>query len=159
MSNNESIIKAITLDDDIAKISVLEVPDQPGIAFKLFSAMSKEGIKIESIVQNVNRNSVNDITFTVPMEDANKAQRVTNDFAMEVNAEKVVFDKGVALLSVIGSGIVANSDVATKFFKALYETEINIQTISTSEIKISCVIDKSMAKDALKQIYREFEVH
>lgn len=159
MFNNDSIIKAITIDDDIAKISVLEAPDQPGIAFKLFSAIANENIKIESIVQNVNRNSVNDITFTVPLDEAQKAQEITNNFAREVGATKVIYDEGVARLSVIGAAMIANSDVAAKFFKALYEKGVNIQMISTSEVKISCVIDKSMAKEALKQIYKEFEIN
>ena len=159
MYNNESIIRAITIDDDIAKISVLEVPDQPGIAFKLFSAISNENIKIESIVQNINRNNVNDITFTVPLDEAVRAQEITNAFAREVGATKVIYDEGVARLSVIGAAMVANSDVASKFFKALYDKGVNIQMISTSEVKISCVIDKNMAKEALKQIYKEFEVN
>lgn len=155
--NKESIIKAITVDDDLAKISVLEVPDRPGIAFSLFSAISEENIHIGSIVQNVNRNNVNDITFTVSLEDAVKAKQVTESFAKTVGATDILYDENVARLSVIGSTIVANSQVASKFFKALYEKGVNIQMISTSEDKISCVIAKSLAKEALKQIYREFE--
>lgn len=157
MINNEGIIQAITVDDDIAKISILEVPDQPGIAFRLFSAIASEDIKIESIVQNVNRNNVNDITFTVPIDDAIKAQEITNNFAREIGATKVIYDEGVVRLSVIGASVVANSNIASKFFKALYDIGVNIQMISTSEVKISCVIDKSVSKDALKQIYKEFE--
>ncbi len=158
MFNNDSIIRAITIDDDIAKISIVEVPDKPGIAFKLFNAIANENIRIESIVQNVNRNAVNDITFTVPLEQAEKAQEITNAFAREVGASKVVYDEGVARLSVIGAAMVANSDIAAKFFKALYDKGVNIQMISTSEVKISCVIEKNMAKEALKQIYKEFEI-
>ena len=158
MFDNDSMIKAITIDDDIAKISILEVPDKPGIAFKLFNTIASEDIKIESIVQNVNRSSVNDITFTVPIDQAQKAQEITNIFAREVGATKVVYDEGVARLSVIGAAMVANSNIAAKFFKALYEKGVNIQMISTSEVKISCVIEKSMAKEALKQLYKEFEI-
>lgn len=157
MLNNESIIKAITVEDGIAKISIVEVPDKPGIAFRLFSAISDQNIKIESIVQNVNRNNVNDITFTVPIDEAELAQKITNDFAREVGATKVIYDEGVARLSVIGTAVIANSQVASKFFKALYEKGVNIQMISTAEDKISCVIDKNLAKEALKQIYKEFE--
>ncbi len=157
MLNKENVIQAITIDDDIAKISILEVPDKPGIAFRLFSAIASENIKIESIVQNVNRNNVNDITFTVPIDEAERAQQITSDFAREIGATKVVYDEGVVRLSVIGAAIVANSDIASKFFKALYDIGVNIQMISTSDVKISCVIDKGTAKDALKQIYKEFE--
>lgn len=158
MLDDNSMIKAITIDDDIAKISILEVPDKPGIAFKLFNTIASADIKIESIVQNVNRSSVNDITFTVPIDQAQKAQEITNVFAREVGATKVVYDEGVARLSVIGAAMVANSNIAAKFFKALYEKGVNIQMISTSEVKISCVIEKSMAKEALKQLYKEFEI-
>ena len=159
MFNNESIIRAITVDDGIAKISILEVPDRPGIAFQLFSAISEKNIKIESIVQNVNRDNVNDITFTVPLEEADEAKKITEEFASEVNAADVVYDDNVARLSVIGAAIVANSQVASKFFKALFDKGVNIQMISTSEDKISCVISKSLAKEALKQIYKEFEMN
>ncbi|MCL1802797.1 MAG: ACT domain-containing protein [Eubacteriaceae bacterium] len=159
MLNNESIIKAITVDDSIAKISILEVPDRPGIAFQLFSRISNHNIKVESIVQNVNRNNVNDITFTVAIEEAQQAREITEEFAEFVGATGVIFDDSVARLSVIGAAIVANSHVASKFFKALYDKGVNIQMISTSEDKISCVIDKSMAKESLKQIYKEFEVN
>jgi aspartate kinase len=159
MYENDSAIRAITVDDDIVKISIVEVPDKPGIAFKLFNAIAKEGIKIESIVQNVNRNAVNDITFTVPMDQAEEAQEITNAFAREVGATKVVYDEGVARLSVIGASMITNSEIASKFFKALYDKGVNIQMISTSEVKISCVIDKAMVKEALKQLYKEFEMN
>ncbi|MCL1914744.1 MAG: ACT domain-containing protein [Eubacteriaceae bacterium] len=158
MINNESIIKAITIDDEIVKITVMEVPDRPGIAFQLFSAISKENVRVESIVQNVHRNNLCDITFTVSIEDEEKALKITQDFAGEIGASEVYSDNNVARLSVIGAAIVANSQVASKFFKALYEKSVNIQMISTSEDKISCVIDKSMSKEALKQIYLEFEM-
>ncbi len=154
----DSIIQAITVDDDIAKISILEVPDRPGIAFKLFSAISNSDIRIESIVQNVNRSGINDITFTVPLDEVKDALFITKAFAKEVGAADVIYDEDVARLSVVGSAVVANSDIASKFFKALYEKGVNIQMITTSEVKISCVIEKSIAKEALKQIYKEFEV-
>ena len=158
MRTEESIVKAITVDEDIAKISILEVPDKPGVAFKLFSKIGEAGIKIESIVQNVNRNAINDITFTVHTDDFERAFNITSEYALEVGATRVIYDKGVAKLSVVGSGIIANTEVASRFFKALYEKGVNIQMITTSEVKISCVIEKSIAKEALKQIYKEFEV-
>lgn len=154
----ESIIKAITLEDDIAKITIIGVPDKPGIAFKLFNAIAQANIKIESIVQNVNRDNINDITYTASVEQLEAALAITREFGEEIGALGVVFDDSVARLSVIGGGMVSSTRVAAKFFKALYEIGVNIQMITTSEVKISCVINKSQAKDALKQIYREFEV-
>lgn len=158
MIKDQELIKAIVLDDDIAKISVMEVPDSPGMAFGLFSALSKENIKVESIVQNVNRNLINDITFTVTYIELEKALEISNAFKDQVGAKEVIYDKQVARLSVIGSGIVANTEVATRFFKALYEKHINIQMISTSEVRISCVVSKDCAHEALKGVYSEFEL-
>ncbi len=152
----QSIIQAITVEDNITKISIMEVPDKPGIAFGLFKMLSEDGIKIESIVQNVNRININDITFTVNNDDAEKAEKIASKFAKECSSGQVVSDSAVARLSVIGAAVVANMDVVTKFFKALYHVGINIQMISTSDAKISCVIDKDKAKEALKEVYREF---
>lgn len=152
----QSIIQAITVEDNITKISIMEVPDKPGIAFGLFRKLSENDIKIESIVQNVNRININDITFTVNNDDAKKAEEIAVAFAKECGSGQVVSDSEVARLSVIGAAVVANTEVVTKFFKALYQVGVNIQMISTSDAKISCVIDKNKAKEALKEVYKEF---
>ncbi|MFZ7132690.1 MAG: aspartate kinase [Eubacteriales bacterium] len=151
-------IRGISLDEDIAKISVLGVPDKPGIAFKLFSSLAGADIHVDMIVQNITRDGVNDMTFTVAMDELQRSVDIAQKFASEVEAQKILDDKGVAKLSVVGTGIVANAEVASKFFEALYELGINIQMISTSEIKISCIIDKEKGKDAMKYIHRKFEM-
>ena len=158
ISMEKVLIRGISLDEDIAKISVLGVPDKPGIAFKLFSLLSKEDIHVDMIVQNVNRNGVNDITFTVAMDELQRANETAQKFAFDVEAERVVYDTGVSKLSVVGTGVVANAEVASKFFEALYEIGINIQAISTSEIKISCIIDKEKGKEAMKYIHKKFDM-
>lgn len=150
------LIRGIALDENIAKISIFEVPDRPGIAFELFRALSAASIHVDMIVQNVNRTAVNDITFSVNADELQEAVEVAQKFSFEVGAEKVEFDKGVAKLSVVGTGIVANAEIASKFFEALYELGINIQTISTSEIKISCLIDKERAKEAMVFLHEKF---
>jgi len=152
------LIRGISLDENIAKISVLEVPDKPGIAFKLFSSLASADIHVDMIVQNVTRIAVNDITFTVAMDELQNAVDIAQKFAFEVDAQKVEYDKGVAKLSVVGTGVVANAEVASKFFEALYEMEINIQMISTSEIKISCIIDKEKGKEAMKYMHKKFDM-
>lgn len=150
------LVRGVALDENIAKISIFEVPDQPGIAFRLFSALAKANIHVDMIVQNVNRTAVNDISFTIDVEELQEAVTVAQKFAFEVNAQKVEYDQGVAKLSVIGTGIVANAEIASKFFEALFELGINIQTISTSEIKISCLIDKERGKEAMVHIHKKF---
>ena len=152
------LVRGIALDENIAKISVFEVPDTPGIAFKLFSALAAANIHVDMIVQNVNRTAVNDISFTVDADEIQQAVEVTQKFAFEVNAPKVEYDQAVAKLSIVGTGIVANADIASKFFGALYELGINIQTISTSEIKISCLVDKARSKEAMVHIHKTFEM-
>lgn len=152
------LVRGIALDENIAKISIFEVPDQPGIAFKLFSMLASANIHVDMIVQNVNRTAVNDISFTVDADELQEAVEVSQKFAFEVEAQKVEFDKGVAKLSVVGTGIVANAEIASKFFEALFELGINIQTISTSEIKISCLIDKERAKEAMIFIHKKFDM-
>ncbi|MEA5002718.1 MAG: ACT domain-containing protein, partial [Christensenella sp.] len=152
------LVRGIALDENIGKISILEVPDKPGIAFQLMSALSAANIHLDMIVQNVNRTAVNDISFTVNADELQEAVEVSQKFAFEVGAQKVSFDQGVAKLSIVGTGIVANAEIASKFFEALYELGINIQTISTSEIKISCLIDKERAKEAMVHIHKKFEM-
>lgn len=149
-------VRGIALDENIAKISIFEVPDKPGIAFKLFTALAGANIHVDMIVQNVNRTAVNDISFTVDADELQEAVEVSQKYAFEVGAQKVEFDQGVAKLSVVGTGIVANAEIASKFFESLYELGINIQTISTSEIKISCLIDKARAKEAMVHIHKKF---
>lgn len=153
-----AVVKGIALDEDIAKISIMEVPDQPGIAFKLMSLLSQNNIHIDMIVQNTNRSNVNDISFTVPMDELQEAVEVAQKFAFDVEAQKVEFDKGVAKLSIIGTGIVGNPDIASRFFETLYQNDINIATISTSEIKISVLIDKEKAKYAMVKVHDAFDL-
>lgn len=152
------LVRGIALDENIGKISILEVPDQPGIAFKLFTALSRANIHLDMIVQNVNRSSVNDISFTVDADDLQEAVAVSQKFAFEVDAQQVVFDQGVSKLSIVGTGIVSNAEIASAFFETLYELGINIQTISTSEIKISCLVDKEKAREAMVHLHRKFEL-
>ncbi len=154
----KALIRGISLDENIGKISVLEVPDKPGIAFQLFRSLAISDIHVDMIVQNVNRNGVNDISFTVAMDELSEAIEISQKFAFEVNANKVIYDKAVAKLSVVGTGVLDNAEVASKFFESLFELEINIQMISTSEIKISCIIDKERGKEALKYMHQKFNM-
>jgi aspartate kinase len=151
-----SVVTGVSLDEDIAKISVLEVPDKPGTAFKLFSALSEANIHVDMIVQNVHRNAINDISFTVAEDELNEALAVTEIYAHDVNANEVTYEENVAKLSIVGTGIVANTDISSKFFESLYELGINIRMISTSELKISCVIDIEGSKEAMNHVHKKF---
>ncbi|MTI68613.1 MAG: aspartate kinase [Firmicutes bacterium] len=152
------VVRGISLDENTAKITVLEVPDKPGIAFKLFKALAKSNIQIDMIIQNINKDSVNDISFTIKRDYLEKSINLCKKIAKGLGAKDVIYDDTVAKLSVVGTGLAGNSEVASTFFEGLYEQDINIEMISTSEIKISCIIDRKKGVDALQHLHNRFEL-
>ncbi len=151
-------VRGISLDDNIAKITIVEVPDRPGVAFALFSRLAQEHVRVDTIIQSAHRNTVNDISFTVNDEDKEEALSITTAYAAEIGADRVLHDPNVAKLSVVGTGIAGNTDVAAKLFGSLSELEINIQMISTSEIKISCIVSKEDGLKGMKHLHDVFEL-
>ncbi|MBF8983875.1 aspartate kinase [Lutibacter sp. B2] len=151
-------VRGVSLDKNIAKLSILEVPDQPGIAFKLFSTLSKNNIQVDMIIQNINRDSVNDISFTVKQEDLQEAIKISQNIVDEIGAKEVIYDEGVSKLSVVGTGIAGSAEVASTFFESLYDLSVNIQMISTSEIKISCIIDEQHGEKSLVYLHDQFSL-
>lgn len=152
-------IRGIALDDNIARLAVSNVPDRPGIAFDLFSRLAKEQIGIDMIIQNLKHGSYNDISFTVSREDVHTAQEVCHAFCEAVGGKSEVDKReDVVKLSVVGTGISGNADVASEFFGTLYELGINIDMISTSEIKISCLIDSEQGELALNALHDAFDL-
>lgn len=151
-------IRGVSLDSNIAKISVINVPDKPGIAFQLFSSLAEHQVHIDMIFQNLNHDKVNDISFTVDEEDMEKAIEIASEFSQRVMAKSILFDTNVTKLSIVGTGISGNAEVASQLFGALFELGINIQMISTSEIKISCIINQDDGEKALKHIHEVFNL-
>lgn len=151
-------IRGVSLDSNIAKISVIDVPDKPGIAFQLFSSLAEHQIHVDMIFQNLNHDKVNDISFTVDEDDMEKAIEVASDFSQKIQAKSILFDTQVTKLSIVGTGISGNAEVAAQLFGALFELGINIQMISTSEIKISCIINQDDGEKALKHIHEVFNL-
>lgn len=151
-------IRGVSLDSNIAKISVIDVPDKPGIAFQLFSSLAEHQVHVDMIFQNLNHDKVNDISFTVDEEDMEKAIEVASEFSQQVLAKSILFDTNVTKLSIVGTGISGNAEVASRLFGALFELGINIQMISTSEIKISCIINQDDGDKALKHIHEVFNL-
>ncbi len=159
VNNVENVlVRGVSLDKNIAKIAIREVPDEPGIAYKLFSTLSRCNIHIDMIIQSIQHGSVNDISFTVKIDDLEEGLKVAQEVADEIGAKEVVHDTSVAKLSVVRTGIAGNAKVASTFFESLYDMGINIQMISTSEIKISCIIDSVVGKQALKYVHDRFEL-
>ncbi len=150
-------VRGIAIDDDIARISVTEVPDKPGIAFGLFSALAAKAVTVDMIIQNLNHANHNDISFTINKDDLQDALQVCNEFCQVSAPEAVILhNSNTAKLSIIGTGISGHTEVASKLFKTLYDAEVNIEMISTSEIRISCLIDSSAARSVANQVHAAF---
>ncbi|MBU0630854.1 MAG: aspartate kinase [Candidatus Margulisbacteria bacterium] len=150
-------VRGIALDDNVAKIGILKMPDKPGIAAQLFGALAKEKINVDMIVQAINSQGTHaDMAFTVEKTDLKKGVEVAEKIARELHADKVISDADVCKISLVGVGMVSQPGTASKMFSTLAENQINIQMISTSEIKISCIIRAEQGKKAVQVLHKAF---
>src|SRR5216117_3015749 len=152
------VVTGITHDRSQAKISLLRVPDRPGIAAQVFGAVGTKNVVVDMIVQNISRDGFTDISFTVPRGDHVRAQTALEEIGRTVGAEKVLHDERVAKVSIVGVGMRSHSGVAARMFAALSKEGINIQMISTSEIAVSCVIEDKYAELAVRALHDTFEL-
>ena len=152
------VVTGITHDRSQAKISLLRVPDRPGIAAQVFGAVGTKNIVVDMIVQNISRDGYTDISFTVPRGDVARAHTLLDEIGRAVGAEKTVHDERVAKVSIVGVGMRSHSGVAAVMFGALSKEGINIQMISTSEIAVSCVIEDKYAELAVRALHDTFEL-
>src|SRR5438445_2127362 len=152
------VVTGITHDRSQAKISLLRVPDRPGIAAQVFGAVGTKNIVVDMIVQNISRDGYTDISFTVPRGDVARAHTLLDEIGRAVGAEKTVHDERVAKVSIVGVGMRSHSGVAARMFGALSKEGINIQMISTSEIAVSCVIEDKYAELAVRALHDAFEL-
>ena len=150
------IVSSITYDRDQAKITVVHVPDKPGIAAKLFTPLSEKNIIVDMIIQNVSLEGFTDVTFTVSKKDLKEAEKIVQDTAKAVGAKKVEVDDQVSKVSIIGVGMASHAGVAAKMFSTLADEGINIMMISTSEIKISCIIQRKYTELAVMVLHDAF---
>ncbi|MBM3210964.1 aspartate kinase [Candidatus Poribacteria bacterium] len=151
-----AIIKGVTHDKDQAKISVYGVPDTPGMAYKIFKAVGDAEINVDVIVQNVGRDNKANISFTVSGTDLKEALAIVQSVGKNIGVEEITADNEIAKVSLVGVGMKSHSGVAARMFEALAEKKINIQMITTSEIKISCVIAKKDTEEAVRAIHSKF---
>jgi aspartate kinase len=152
------VVSGVTYDKNQAKITITGVPDQPGIAARLFGAIAEAGILVDMILQNVSQEGMTDISFTVPKGDAKKAVEIARKIAREIGARDVQLTEHIANVSIVGVGMRTHSGVAARMFAALSKEGINIMMISTSEIKISCVIDAKYTELAVRSLHEAFEL-
>ncbi|HQL00485.1 MAG TPA: aspartate kinase [Smithellaceae bacterium] len=152
----KEVVSGITYDRDQAKITVIHVPDKPGIAASLFTPLSERNISVDMIIQNASAEGFTDLTFTVSKKDVKEAQKIVEATAKVINAKSVDVDDDVAKVSIIGVGMVSHSGVAAKMFKTMSDEGINIMMISTSEIKISCIIKRKYTELAVMVLHDAF---
>ena len=152
------VVTGVTHDRSQAKISILRVPDRPGIASQVFGAIAGKNIVVDMIVQNISRDGYTDMSFTVPRSDYARAVAELRDSARQVGAQGVVHDERVAKVSIVGVGMRSHSGVAAQMFATLAREGINLQMISTSEIAISCVIEDKYAELAVRALHDAFEL-
>lgn len=150
------VLSGITYDRDQAKITVVHVPDKPGVASKLFTPLSEHNIMVDMIIQNASLEGFTDLTFTVSKKDLVEAQKIIEETAQAIGAKKVEVDDQVSKVSIIGVGMASHAGVAAKMFSALAAEGINIMMISTSEIKISCVIQRKYTELAVMVLHDAF---
>jgi aspartate kinase len=157
-SMEQAIVSAVTHDTSEAKVTVAGVPDMPGIAARLFRQLADAGVNVDMIVQNTSDHGVTDISFTTPRSDLDEARRITAALASEIGATGVSTDDAIARVSLIGAGMKSNPGVAATMFETLAKAEINIEMISTSAIRISCVVREADIERAVQSLHTAFDL-
>jgi aspartate kinase len=154
----EVVVRGIAHDLSEAKITVRRVLDRPGIAARMFGALAERGVNVDMIIQNTSEAGFTDLSFTVPEGDLNAAMEVCRGVKKDIGADDAVSDSDIAKISVVGVGMKTNAGVAAKMFQALADNNINIHMISTSEIKISCVVSQGEAENAVRVLHDAFDL-
>ena len=151
------LIKGVAKDEDVARLAVIGLPDTPGIAFRIFSLLASKKIDVDIILQSIGRHNTKDISFTVPLASKDAALEVLQEKIEVLGAERIEAEDDIVKVSIVGAGMQSNPGVAAKMFEALYEANINIGMISTSEIKISVLIPRKDADRAVIAVHDAFD--
>lgn len=152
------LVSGVAGDDEIARISLIGIKDTPGKAFDIFATLAKKGINVDIILQSIGRDKTKDISFTVPETALEDAKAVIEENAERWGVAQVDYNENLAKVSVVGAGMTSNAGVAAKMFEAMFDSNINIHMISTSEIKISILIDKKDMHKAMNAIHDIFNL-
>ncbi len=153
------LVSGIAYDKDQVRVTVMDVQDRPGVASAIFSPLADDGIVVDMIIQNTSRDGITDMTFTVPRTDLAQTLEILEKVKEEIGAEEILHDARVSKVSVIGVGMRNHSGVASRMFKALMEENINILMISTSEIKVTCLIEEKYTELAVRTLHEVFELN
>lgn len=155
---NDRNVSGVAHDLNVAKIALFDVPDQPGIAMRIFKKLADSGINVDMVIQSAMRGNRNDIAFTIDSNELSRALPVVNEVVGEIGASGMSYGKDVAKISIVGAGMQSNPGVAAAMFEALAQENINIHMIATSEIKVSCVINESDIEKAVRALHDKFEL-
>jgi len=158
MVEQRNKVSGIAHDSDVAKLTVRGVPDRPGIAASLFGPLSDGGISVDTIVQNASVEKITDLTFTVARNDLDKAMKLMEPLAKQIGASEILSDLSLAKVSIVGAGMQSGPGYAATMFRTLFDAGINIELITTSEIRITCIIDESKVKEAVRALHKAFEL-
>jgi aspartate kinase len=151
-------VRSIAHDLNVGKITVVGVPDRPGIAASIFNPLAKAGINVDTIVQNASIQGITDLTFTVIKSDLARAMEVVKPVASQIGARECASDDTLGAVSIIGTGMQNTPGFAARLFSTLSENSINIQLITTSEIRITCIINAAEVQKAVRALHRAFEI-
>ena len=151
-------VRGVAHAKNVAKITVLGVPDRPGIAAALFDPLAQKGISVDTIVQNSSVERITDLTFTVTREDLPAAMEIVQPAAREIGAKECVSDDSLAKVSIVGTGMQNHPGYAAQMFRALYEAKVNIEMITTSEIRITCIVGEDVVEDAVRALHASFRL-
>jgi aspartate kinase len=151
-------VRGIAAEEDVAKLTLVGVPDKPGIAAQIFIPLAEKGISVDVIIQNVSRQGVTDLSFTVPSADLAQSEKLVRRTSKEIDAEAVLTDPRVAKVSIVGTGMLGQPGIAAQMFKTLAEAGINIDMISTSEIRITCIVARDRVKDAVRALHKAYRL-
>ncbi|MCF8011529.1 MAG: aspartate kinase [Clostridiales bacterium] len=152
------VVTGVTYDLNTAKIGIFDVPDKPGTAYRIFDALAEAKINVDMIIQSAMRNQVNNIAFTVTHDDLSKALNVVESIQNEVGFKGYTHDESVAKISIVGAGMASNPGVASTMFEAMMRESINLEMITTSDIKVSCIIKEDLTQIAVKSLHKFFNL-
>lgn len=150
------LISGVATDKNTARISVIGVKDEPGVAFRIFHSLARAGINVDIILQSVGREGTKDISFTVSSDDLDEALHVLEDKKESLTIQEITYKKEVAKISAVGAGMMSNPGVAAKMFESLYNARININMIATSEVRITVLVDEAEVERAMIAVHDGF---
>ncbi len=151
-------VMGIAQDTDVARITIRGVPDRPGIAAALFQPLGENGVSVDTIVQNASVERFTDLTFTVSRPDLDRAMKIVKPVVKEIGANEVLADTHLAKVSIVGAGMTSGPGYAGRMFRALFDAKVNIELITTSEIRITCLIEESQVPKAVRALHKAFEL-